>query len=172
MGVLGLGREAHFSEFNDPLDVGSGVVTPLARKNAALANLGLAILTAAGGAQRMQMPVPATATDTATLTTAQLLNGSIQGTPTAAANYTLPLATALDTALPADFAVGEAFEFSIINQATNVGFDITIVTNTGWTLSGAAVVIGAGPNDGTEWKSGVFRARKTGAGAWTLYRLS
>jgi hypothetical protein len=170
MGVLGLGREAHFAELNDPLDSQEGVLSPSVRKARAAANLGIILASATGGADVFRgTSAVATATDTATLTTAQVLNGIIHGTPTAAAAYTLPTAAALDTALP-DFAVGDAFEFSIVNLATTATFDITVTTNTGLTLTGP-MVVGAGANDGAEWKSGRFRARKTGTGAWTVYRV-
>ena len=43
---------------------------------------------------------PVTATDTATLTAAQVLNGIILATPTAAASYTLPTVALLEAALP------------------------------------------------------------------------
>ena len=39
------------------------------------------------------VPAPATATDSATLTSAQLTNGILIGTPTTTAAYTLPLAS-------------------------------------------------------------------------------
>jgi len=172
MGVLGLGRENHLSELNDPLDTQEGVLSPSVRRARAQANLGVIVSAAAtvGALKINQMPVPATATDTATLTAAQLLNGVIHGTPTAAAAYTLPLASDLAAALPTSVVIGDAFEFSIVNLATTVGFDITVTTNTGWTLAGP-MVVGAGPNDGTEWKTGIFRARRTAAATFTLYRV-
>lgn len=176
MGVLGLGREAHFSEFNDPLADATGVLSPSARKALAQQNLGMVINpTTAGvssGAPVIRgMPAVATATDTATLTLAQMLNGVIHGTPTAAANYTTQTGAQLDAALP-DFAVGDAFEFSVVNLATaNVAFDITMVGGTGVTVVGQAV-IGAGPADGTEWKTGIFRCRRTGTATWTLIRVA
>lgn len=170
MGVLGLGREAHFSEFNDPLDLGSGVISPSVRKQTAAANLGIMLSLALGGATVLrQMPVPATATASATLTTTQVLNGVIHATPAAAVNYTLPTAAAID-ALLLDFAVGDAFEFVITNLSTTAANDITVLTAAGWTLVGNMVVGGA-PADGSEWGSGVFRARKTAANAYTLYRI-
>jgi hypothetical protein len=55
-----------------------------------------------------------------------------------------------------------AFDFSVINlSGANIG---TIATNTGWTLVGGMAVAVS--------YSGRFRARKTGTGTWTLYRLS
>lgn len=97
-----------------------------------------------------------------TLTAAAILTGIIQGTPVGAANYTLPLATAMDTALPTS-AASDSFDFSLINTSGGAN-TITVLTNTGWTLVGAVTA--------AQNVSGRFRARKTGAGAWTLYRLS
>jgi hypothetical protein len=41
---------------------------------------------------------------------------------------------------------------------------VTIAAGTGWTLVGNAVVL--------ENTSATFRARKTGDGAWSLYRIA
>lgn len=170
----GFDQTKHFSELATPLDTGEGVLSPSVRMARAREGIGQILPSAIGGARRMVMPVPATATASATLTAAQVLNGVLHGTPAAAVNYTLPLAATLEAALPADFAVGEAIEFSIVNLAATATFDITVVTNTGWTLSGP-MVVGAGAvaaGDGAEWTAGVFRARKTAAGAYTLYRVA
>ena len=115
-------------------------------------------------------PAPATATNTATLTTAQIMNGIIVGTPTAAAAYTLPLAANLAAALPSGFAIDDGCEFSVINVATGDTFAITMTTNTGWTLVGGMVVQ---ENENSAHNSaGRFLARKTAAATFTLYRLS
>lgn len=110
-------------------------------------------------------------TVSATLTAAEILAGLItvnQGAG-AASTLTLPLATAMDTALP-DFAADMAVDFSLINVSTVAAEDAAIATNTGWTLVGNMDVQS---NDAATSKSaGRFRARKTAAGAWTLYRLS
>lgn len=110
-------------------------------------------------------------TVSATLTAAEVLAGIItvnQGAGAASA-LQLPLATAMDTALP-DFAADMAVDFSLINISTVAAEDAAIATNTGWTLVGNMDVQS---NDAATSKSaGRFRARKTAAGAWTLYRLS
>jgi hypothetical protein len=108
---------------------------------------------------------PATATDTATLTSAQVLNGLILATPTAAASYTLPTVAALEADL-SSANIGSTIEFSIINLASNASYDITLVTNTGWTITGGGVTVVQ------ELSSGHFRARKTGTASWQLYRLA
>ena len=113
---------------------------------------------------------PATATVTATLTTAQILNGILLGTPTTtAAAYTLPLCTDLDAAVPSA-KNNSCFDFTVINTNGSGGGVITITTNTGWTLVGD---MDFSANSGATTKSaGRLRARKTGTGAWTIYRLS
>ena len=110
---------------------------------------------------------PATATDTATLTADQLLNGIIIGTPTATAIYTLPLATAIDSTL-SNSKVGTTFEFRVITAAA---YGITIATNTGWTIgsSGTQGLMTIAATAGTVRS---FRARKSGDGAWALYAIS
>lgn len=110
-------------------------------------------------------------TVSATLTAAEILAGLItvnQGAG-AASTLTLPLATAMDTALP-DFAADMAVDFSLINISTVAAEDAAIATNTGWTLVGNMDV--ASNAAATDKSAGRFRARKTAAGAWTLYRLS
>lgn len=114
---------------------------------------------------------PAAATVSATLTAANLLARIItvlQGAGGASAQQ-LPLATAMDTALPTS-AAGDAFDFSIINISTTVAESASVTTNTGWTLVGDMDV--AANSAATTKSAGRFRARKTGTGAWTLYRLS
>ena len=111
---------------------------------------------------------PATAVDSATLTSAQLINGIILGSPTTTAAYTLPLASDLDAVLT-NSKVGSTFDFRVIN-VTGSGV-ITMTTNTGWS-------IGSGGSQGlmtvaaTAGTVRAFRARKTGDAAWALYAIS
>lgn len=109
---------------------------------------------------------PATATSTATLTAAQLVTGIILGSPgTSAASYTLPTVALLE-ALVTNAKVDSAFDFSVINVDGSSSGVITLVAGTGWTIVGLATVVATA---GTAQR---FRARKTGDGAWTLYRLA
>ena len=112
--------------------------------------------------------VPTTATDSATLTAAQLTNGIIIGTPTTTAAYTLPLATDLDAVLT-NAKPGSNFDFRVINTTT-AGV-ITMTTNTGWTVgsSGSQGLMTVAATAGTVR---AFRARKTSDGAWALYAIS
>lgn len=100
------------------------------------------------------------ATSTATLTVAQLLSGVLVGNPsTSAAAYTLPTVALLEATL-VNAKVNSSFELQFINLGTSSGI-VTLTAGTGWTLVGrAAVPITTGVH---------LIARKTGAGAWTLY---
>jgi hypothetical protein len=123
------------------------------------------------GVKLVKQGAPTAKTDGAVLTAAELLTGIIttDAADDAADNYQLPEAANLDTELP-DAAAGDAFDFSVINIGTNANEDVTITTNTGWTLVGNMVV--ASNAAATDQSAGRFRARKTGAGAWTLYRIA
>ena len=103
-----------------------------------------------------------TATNTATLTAAQITGPFLLGTPTATASYTLPLASAVETALGTP-ANETGWEFVVF---TTAAFAITLLTNTGWTLVGS-MATGATANSFAR-----FRCRKTGASAYSIYRVS
>ena len=108
-------------------------------------------------------PAPQTATVTATLTAAQITGGIIVAdTTTTAATYTLPTVTLLEAQLT-NAKVNSSFDLSIVNIGASTG-TITMAVGTGWTITGLATV--------TYTTSASFRARKTGTGAWTLYRLT
>lgn len=105
-------------------------------------------------------PNPSVLNATGTLTAAEMLAGIVTSTSAAAVAATLDIATNLDLALPTSVA-NDSFDFSIINTGPST---LTVGTAAGWTLVGTMTVVTA--------VSGRFRARKTGAGAWVLYRLS
>ena len=111
---------------------------------------------------------PTTATDSATLTVAQLTNGIIIGTPTTTAAYTLPLASDMDASLT-NAKVGSTFDFRVINTTT-AGV-ITMTTNTGWSIgsSGSQGLMTIAATAGTVRG---FRARKLGDASWALYAIS
>ena len=118
-----------------------------------------------GGIEVIKQGAPNAQTVSATLTAAAILTGLItvsQGASGASA-LQLPLATAMDTALPSSIA-NDAFDFSVANISVTSGETASITTNTGWTLVGEMTL--------AITTSARFRARKTGTGAWTLYRLS
>lgn len=110
-----------------------------------------------------EMADPQTATATATLTAAQITGGMLVANPSAsAASYTLPT-VALTEAVLANAKIGSTFELTLVNLGTSSGA-VTIVAGTGWTLVGNAVV--------AVTSSSSWLARKTGDGAWTLYRAA
>lgn len=94
----------------------------------------------------------------ATLTAAQLLGKLIRFTG-AAATLTLDTAAALDTATGLS-VVNRSFDFSVINTGAGVA---TLAVGTGITAIGSLAVANG--------DSGTFRLRRTGAGAWILYRI-
>ena len=110
---------------------------------------------------------PATATVSATLTADQVITGLILGSPgSSAASYQLPTVAALEAALPSSTKVGATIDFSVLNVDGSGSGVITLTTNTGWTLAGLMMVVA------TAGTAQAFRARKTGSGTWTLYRVA
>lgn len=105
---------------------------------------------------------PTALTAAATATPAQLSNGlfTFNGT---AGNLTLPTVADLEAYVSSASKVDAAFDFYVINIDAGTD-DVTVAVGTGWTLVGAGQV-----DNGT---SGHFRARKTGDGSWTCYRVS
>ena len=109
---------------------------------------------------------PATATTGATLTVAQVTNGIILGSPgTTASAYTLPAVADLE-AVVTSAKVNSSFDFSVCNVNGSTTGVITMTAGTGWTVVGLATIAA------TAGTTGAFRARKTGDGTWSLYRLA
>lgn len=113
------------------------------------------------------LPDPISVTTAATLTPAQVLNGLILANSgiTASVTYTLPTVTDLEAVLTNSDKVGTAFTFRVVNLGTSSGTAV-IAAGTGWTVSGSLtmtipVTTGA-----------MMIARKSAAGAWTLYRVA
>jgi hypothetical protein len=113
------------------------------------------------------IPDPVTATTTTTFTAAQVLNGLILVNSGITANvaYTLPTVADLEAVLINSDKVGTSFTFRVVNLGTSSG-TATITTNTGWTITGSLTMVvpittGA-----------MLLARKSAAGAWTLYRVA
>lgn len=135
----------------------------------ALANVGGGYQIGDGNLNEVKLnvvPAPATATATATLTVAQATSGILLGSPsTTAASYTLPTVADLEASL-GNAKVGSSFDLSVVNVDGSSSGVITLVTNTGWTLVGLMTVVA------TAGTAQTFRARKTGAATWSLYRVS
>ena len=108
---------------------------------------------------------PQTATSTATLTAAQILGNVLVANPsTSAATYTLPTAAAIDAVL-ANAKVGSTFDLYIVNIGTSSG-TVTLSMGTGITDGGNAAVAIAITS------SALFRFRKTGDAAYTVYKIA
>jgi hypothetical protein len=113
------------------------------------------------------LPDPVSVTTAATLTPAQVLNGLIlanSGITAASVTYTLPTVADLELVLSNSDKVGTAFTFRLVNLGTSSGTAI-IATNTGWTITGSLTMT-VPVTTGAQ-----FVARKSAAGAWTLYRV-
>jgi hypothetical protein len=104
---------------------------------------GTSVFEVAGGVVRSKQPfveeMTQTATvGTATLTIAQLLTKVIDGTPTAAATYTLPTPALLVAGIT-DCQVGDSFTFLVNNKSTGAN-TITIAEGSGATSDGTLTV--------------------------------
>lgn len=106
---------------------------------------------------------PTSVTAAATMTAAQLSNGLFVFNGTAG-NLTLPTVALVEADISSAQKVDAAFDFIIVNADASGSDAVTLAAGTGWTLVGtAAVAAGA---------SAQFRARKTGTGTWTAYRIA
>jgi hypothetical protein len=97
-----------------------------------------------------------------TVTAAQLSNGLFTVDPAADITATLPTVALLEADVSSAAKVNSAFDFAVTN--IDLAFQVTFAAGTGWTIAGNAIVL--------ENTSAQFRARKTGAGTWTLYRIA
>ena len=113
------------------------------------------------------IPAPVSVTATATLTSAQVLNGLILANSgvTSAQTYTLPTVALLEADLTNSDKVGTSFTFRVVNLGTSSGTAI-IAAGTGWTITGSLTMTIPVTTGAT------LVARKTGAGAWVLYRVA
>jgi len=106
---------------------------------------------------------PANIADGASMiaTAANILTGIVTATPTEARNIQLPTGANLD--LATEWAIDEAFDFSVITLAA---FALTITVNTGVTIVGSAATAA------TSGSTARFRLRKTAADTFIAYRIS
>lgn len=108
---------------------------------------------------------PPTATSTATLTVAQTIGGILLGSPgSSAATYTLPTVTDLEATVT-NAKVNSSFDLSVVNVDGSGSGVITLAVGTGWTAVGLMTVAA------TAGTAQLFRCRKTGTGAWSIYRI-
>jgi hypothetical protein len=115
-----------------------------------------------GEAQLFVQGAPTAVAAAATMTSAELSNGLFVFNGTAG-SLTLPTVALVEADISSAAKVNAAFDFIIINADASTD-DVTLAAGTGWTIVGNAVV--------TEATSAQFRARKTGDGTWTAYRIA
>ena len=110
--------------------------------------------------------VPISITTAQTLTAGQLFNGLIfvNNGITASVAYTLPTVADFETALINSERIGTTLTFRVVNLGTSSGTAV-ITTNTGWTITGSLTMTLPVTSGAT------LIARKSAAGAWTLYRV-
>lgn len=116
---------------------------------------------------------PATTDDgTAVVSAANVLTGIVTCTPTADRSKATDTAANLISTLGLT-ADDDAFDFSVINLATDGTSFVTLTGGTGVTLVGSAI-ISAQDNAEDAFTSGVgrFRIRRTGSSAVSMYRIA
>ncbi len=108
---------------------------------------------------------------TVTITAANLATGivTIDSGGTDAGTYTFPTGALIDAAFPS-VAVNTGFDVSFINIGDNAANDVTFGAGTGNTIVGSAVLIDGATT--TNPSSAIFRFRKTGTAAYTIYRVA
>jgi hypothetical protein len=118
----------------------------------------------------LKKAVAGTGADTEVLTVAELFNGIFLQTPTVATTTTTPTGAAISAALGANLAVGDSFEFTIVNIG-GTGDDITFTAGaSGVTVTGHAIIY-PGADAATQGSgSGTFIFVNTAANTWIAYR--
>jgi hypothetical protein len=96
---------------------------------------------------------------TGAITAAAIQGGIVTSTTAAAVAGTLPAGSVMD--LAAQMAIGDSFDWSVINTGGNT---FTVTAATGHTIVGVAAVVTV--------TSGNFRTRKTAADTFITYRMS
>ena len=126
------------------------------------------------GVNLVNQPAPAAKTTSTTLTAAELLTGIITGAQGAgaAATYTTPTGTQIETALLAihpGLSNDDSFDFSVVNISTVAAETITLAAGASVTLVGdmtmACIAVG-------DQSSGRFRCRRTAANTYSIYRIA
>jgi hypothetical protein len=104
--------------------------------------------------------IPTAYTAAATLTSLDLAGGIVVYTSASTADLTLPAVSVVNADI-SSAKVNSSFEFSLVATSTGVP---TIVVGTGWTLVGVGT--------GVASRSVLFRAVKTSATTYNLYRIA
>lgn len=101
---------------------------------------------------------------------AEILAGMFVKSPTSAQNWQLPTGAEISAAIGANLAVGDSFDFTLINTGTASDI-VTLTTDTGLTLIGYMGVHPAADGATLGVSCGTFRFRNTGSNAWSVYRV-
>ena len=104
--------------------------------------------------------IPTAYTAAATLTTLDLAGGAVVYTSASTADLALPAVSVVNTDI-SSAKTNSSFEFSLVATSTGVP---TITAGTGWTLVGVGT--------GVASRSVLFRAVKTSATTYNLYRIA
>lgn len=104
--------------------------------------------------------IPTAYTAAVTLTTADLAGGLVVYTSASTADLALPAVSVVNTDI-SSAKVNSSFEFALVATSTGVP---TITVGTGWTLVGSGA--------GVASRSVLFRAVKTSATTYNLYRIA
>ncbi len=104
--------------------------------------------------------IPTAYTAAATLTTTDLAGGAVVYTSGSTADLALPAVSVVNADI-SSAKVNSSFDFALIATSTGVP---TITAGTGWTLVGVGT--------GVASRSVLFRAVKTGALTYNLYRIA
>ncbi len=106
-----------------------------------------------------------------TITAADLSAGvcTMDAGSTSAGTYVFPTGALLDAAFPS-LKVGSTFDCAFINIGDDAGNDVTFTAGAGNTLVGNDIIQDALTK--TNNTSGIFRWRKTGDAAYTIYRIA
>lgn len=144
------------------------ILTSLHGKLIGLSNLGRLIVAGRtavtyddAGVIRRGQGTAGTLNATGTLTAALIAAGIVTSTTAAAVTATVDTGTAMDTALAAEYEIGEGFEWSAIATGANA---FTVTAAATHTLVGSGVVATA--------SSGRFYSQRTAANTWVTTRLS
>ena len=109
--------------------------------------------------QPFSQATPVALNATGALTAAAMLSGIVTSSTAAAVTGTMPTGTVLDAANT--FAIGDAFDWSVVNTGGTNAF--TVAGDTGNTLVGSGVVAASNSHE--------FRTTKTAANTFTTYRI-
>lgn len=124
------------------------------------------------GIANYAQPVPTAGVGSATLTIAQLLTFIITDTHAtgATATYTLPTGTLADAGV--DLAIGDSFDWTLINLSAAAADTVTVAAGATHTLVGLGTVPSAhATTGGVSSNAGSFRTKKLAANTFETYRI-